>query len=125
MGTRPIAAIVLLSLLNTSCATRMVPVTDTGDSPVRISVSVGDTVRVLTKHGERPTFQITEITQEALFGEGQRIPYDDMAFVEKRTRKRTASEDVATGAVLVIASGLVVLAVLGGASLGDFAAPPK
>lgn len=123
MVSRSIAGVALLTLVTTSCATWMVPVADNADSPVRISVTVGDTVRILTKHGERPTFLITEITEEALVGKDQRIRYDEMAFVEKRARKRSVSEDVATGAMLVVVGSLVVLASLGSVDFFDAAMP--
>jgi len=105
MGPRPMVAVVLFALVTAGCATIMVPVANTGDSPIRVSVAVGDTVRVLTKHGDRPTFQVTDITEETLIGDNQSIRYDDMAFVEKRTRHKAKA--IAGGVILVIFAGAV------------------
>ena len=59
MGQRPIVLLVLVAHIAAGCVSTMVPVTETDDSPIRVSIAVGDTVRVLTKHGDRPTFRVT------------------------------------------------------------------
>lgn len=80
------ASIVLLAVCITLAAGCMTmrpasEISETGE--IRVEVAVGDTVRVLTKYGERPTFAVTEINADALVGAGRRIPYADMVFVEK------------------------------------------
>lgn len=82
------------------CASRMIPVSGTDEPSVSITVAVGDSVRVLTKHGERPTYMVTDITKEALIGADQQIRFEDMAFVEKRVRGQAA--DGQPGALAVV-----------------------
>jgi hypothetical protein len=104
-----VAIVVSSALLTLGCATDMVPVSDTNDSPIRVSIVIGDTVRVLTKYGDRVTFRVTEITEEVLAGGNESVRYDDMAFVEKRTnRKLNNQESIAVGATLLIAAGAVM-----------------
>ena len=100
-----------LMVLISGCETVMVPVSGTNDSPLRLSIAVGDTVRVLTKYGDRPTFEVTDITENALIGRDQNIRYDDMAFVERRSREATAGNALAV--ILVIAAGAVAVEGLG------------
>lgn len=103
--------VVALMVLISGCETVMVPVSGTNDSPLRLSIAVGDTVRVLTKYGDRPTFEVTDITENALIGRDQNIRYDDMAFVERRSREATAGNALAV--ILVIAAGAVAVEGLG------------
>jgi hypothetical protein len=103
--------VVALMVLISGCETVMVPVSGTNDSPLRLSIAVGDTVRVLTKYGDRPTFEVTDITENALIGRNQNIRYDDMAFVERRSREATAGNALAV--ILVIAAGAVAVEGLG------------
>jgi hypothetical protein len=89
----------------------MKPVADTTEGLVRVELSVGDTVRVLTKSGERPRFRETQIEPDFLEGDDVRIPYDDMVFVEKKLvfRKPLAASAVAASVVLVqLADGIFV-----------------
>lgn len=103
--------VVALMVLISGCETVMVPVSGTNDSPLRLSIAVGDTVRVLTKYGDRPTFEVTDITEDSLIGRDQNIRYDDMAFVERRSREATAGNALAV--ILVIAAGAVAVEGLG------------
>jgi len=100
-----------LMILISGCQTTMVPVSNTDDSPFRLSIAVGDTVRVLTKYGDRPTFEVIDITENALIGRDQSIRYDDMAFVEKRTRESSTGNVLVV--ILVIAAGAVAVEGLG------------
>ena len=85
----------------------MQPVAAPTASGLRLSVTVGDTVRVLTKYGDRPTFEVTEVTQDALLGNEQNIRYDDMAFVEKRSVK--AQRGNALAVILLLVGGAVIV----------------
>jgi hypothetical protein len=103
-----IPIIFALTALIAGCAEPvMKPVSNTDESPVRVSIAVGDTVRVLTKYGDRPTFKVTEITDKSLIGKGQNILYEDMAFVEKRV-SGSAAGDV-TAVTLGFAAGAVLI----------------
>ena len=106
MHKRVLAAIALM-VLSSGCQNTMVPVANTNDSPLRLSIAVGDTVRVLTKHGDRPTFKVTDISEEALFGRKQTIRYDDMAFVERRSTQRVTAN--AAAVILVVVAGAVAV----------------
>jgi hypothetical protein len=66
---------------------------------VRVQISVGDTVRVLTKDSERRVLKIVSLDEHAMTGEKIRIPYEDIVFLERRTFSsgRTAAVS-ATGA---------------------------
>ena len=96
-----------LLILIAGCETTMVPITDTQGSPVRLSIAVGDTVRVLTKYGDRPTFEVTDITETVLIGKNQSIRYDDMAFVEKQSRQ--GSKGNALAVILALVAGAVLV----------------
>ncbi len=111
MQKKWVLVVFALMVLNSGCETTMVPVSNTNDSPLRLSISVGDTVRVLTKYGDRLTFEVTDITENALIGRDQNIRYDDMAFVERRSREATAGNALAV--ILVVAAGAVVVEGLG------------
>ena len=65
--------VVALMILISGCDTVMVPLSGTNDSPLRLSIAVGDTVRVLTKYGDRPTFEVTDITENALIEGAQQL----------------------------------------------------
>ena len=102
-----VPAVFVLMALNSGCETTMVPVSDTNAAPLRLSITVGDTIRVLTKYGDRPTFKVVDVTETALIGKDQSIRYDDMAFVEKESRK--AASESALAVILVLALGAVVV----------------
>lgn len=108
--------IFFLLILIAGCATTMVPITDTQESPLRLSIAVGDTVRVLTKYGDRPTFKVTDITETVLIGKNQSIRYDDMAFVEKQSRQ--GAKGNALTVILVVVAGAVVVEGLSGIGPG-------
>ena len=78
-------------------------IAETGE--ILVEVAIGDTVRVLTKYGERPVFEVTEISAEALVGADIRIPYDDMLFVERLTVSGIGT----TAVVLSIVGSIVVV----------------
>jgi len=116
-----VAIVVSFALIALGCATEMVPVSATIDSPVRVSIMVGDTVRVLTKHGDRLTFRVTEINEDALAGDDESVRYDDMAFVEKRTKRKLGAEErLAAGAFLVVIAGAVTYLGGNGIDVADF-----
>lgn len=105
MNRVPLVMILVIAVLG--CQSTMEPVSGPGDPPVQLSIVVGDTVRVLTKHGDRPTFKVTDITEDALIGEKHSVRYEDMAFVEKRSEGIRRANTV--GAVLALVAGAVVL----------------
>ena len=90
------------------CANTMQPISETESSTVRVSVVVGDTVRVLTKNGDRQTFKVTEITEETLDGKEQSIRYDAMAFVEKRVSDRKKEDKIAASVIFTMIGGILI-----------------
>jgi hypothetical protein len=107
MQTLCVPVVLVLIALISGCVTTMEPVPDTNAAPLRLSIAVGDKVRVLTKYGDRPTFKVLDITETALIGKDQSIRYDDMAFVEKKSRK--AASENALAVSLVLALGAVAV----------------
>ncbi len=103
------AALCLLSVLLglSACSTTMRQIPFDADGKAAASVAVGDTVRVLTKDGDRRTFKVTDITMTTLIGEDIEIALSDIEFLEKRygatTGKRT------TAALLAIAAGALIV----------------
>jgi hypothetical protein len=85
----------------------MIPASNDDASSQQVTISIGDTVRVLTKYGDRPTFKVSDISETALTGENQVIFYDDIAFVEKRVREITNTSTLSV--ILVIVSGTVLV----------------
>ena len=110
MKVRILTALLVVQVVTSfGCAAGMRPASEIDETgEIRVEVAVGDTVRVLTKYGERPTFKLTEIDSEGLAGDGQRIPYSDMVFVERLATSPGESAVVA----LFIAAGAVYLEAL-------------
>ena len=107
--TTVLCLVLLLIGSATGCVMSMRPASEIDETgEIRVDVAVGDVVRVLTKYGQRPTFEVTGMDTNGLVGDGRSIPYDDMVFVERLT--------VSTGesmvASLLIASGAVFLEAL-------------
>jgi hypothetical protein len=86
----------------------MLPIADSSQGPIRVEVTVGDTVRVLTKHGDRPQFKVTQIQPDALVGDEVQISYDDMVFVERLTVSTAKTAGIGAMVVLVVVGGAVV-----------------
>ncbi len=102
--------VVSVAAMLTACAARMTPVSGTDASSVSITVAVGDTVRVLTKHGDRPTFRVVDISNDMLIGEAHQVRFEDMAFVEKRVAGRAADgQPGPLAVVLMVALGTVAV----------------
>ena len=103
------------AIMTAGCQTTMVPASNDGASSQQVTISVGDTVRVLTKYGDRPTFKVSDISDTALTGEGQVIFYDDIAFVEKRVREITNKSRLSV--ILIIVGGAVVVKTINDAAV--------
>lgn len=50
-------------------------------------VNKGDEVRVVTKNGATHKFVVTKITNKALYGDSERVVYDDMQSVEVKDKE--------------------------------------
>ena len=94
---------VLLVCLLSACAYQ--PISPTADG-ISGAVSVGDTVRVTTRDGQRQTFVVTSVDAAAVRGEGSAIPYAQIAQMERREINRPVVWTlVAVGAVAAAAGG--------------------
>lgn len=58
---------------------------------VETGIEPGDQVIVTTKDGRTARFVVTDVRDETLFGEGERIPISDIAVLKKRSWSRPAS----------------------------------
>jgi hypothetical protein len=55
-------------------------------------VNKGDSVRVTTKNDAVHKFTVTKITNKALYGENERVVYEDMAKVEVLKKEKEKKE---------------------------------
>jgi len=87
--------VVLCLIAVAACVHTMEPVSE--GQQIRVQLSVGDTVRVLTKDSQRRVFKIVSLESDAMTGEDVRVPYADIVFLERRTfsPERTAAASAA------------------------------
>jgi hypothetical protein len=82
-------------LLVTSCASFQ-PI-EPRYSNIQQQVQIGDTVRVITRDGRKQTIKVSDVTLEALYGEGPNIFDDgkvllnDISSVEKKKDRKYAN----------------------------------
>ena len=81
------------------CASTMEPVGD--DQEIRVQLTVGDTVRVLTKDSQRRVFKIVSLESDAMVGDDIRIPYADIVFLERRKSSPGRTAVGVTAAALI------------------------
>ena len=95
--------LVLLALSVAGCVHTMEPVSE--GTQIRVQLSIGDTVRVLTKDSERRTFRVAAFEPDVLVGEDAgdsiRVPYEDIVFLERREVSREATAMLAAGVVII------------------------
>ncbi len=101
------------SALLFGCVRVMEPVVSEGDE-IRVELSVGDTVRVLTKDSERRTFRVAAFEPDVLVGEDGgdsiRVPYEDIVFLERREVSRGGTASLAAG---VVTTALLIITLEG------------
>ncbi len=94
---------VLLALSVAGCVHTMEPVSE--GTQIRVQLSIGDTVRVLTKDSERLTFRVAALEPDVLVGEDAgdsiRVPYEDIVFLERREFNRDATAMFVAGGVII------------------------
>lgn len=54
-------------------------------SYIQAGVQSGDTVEIETVHGDKITFEVKDVTSDAVIGELQRIPFDEIVAISKRS----------------------------------------
>lgn len=103
-----VAIFLLVLLLGTAaCTATMRQVPFDADGSVAANVAVGDTVRILTKNGDRQSFKVTDITMRTLIGEDVEIAFSDIEIIEKRISGVNGKG--ATTAMLAIAAGALIV----------------
>jgi hypothetical protein len=115
MASRSLVAAAACALALGGCVHTMEPVSSEQEQ-TRVELSVGDTVRVLTKDSQRRIFRIESIEPDALAGKDAKgndvtAAYSDIVFIERRTFSpgRTA----ALSAAGVMATVLLIVTVEG------------
>lgn len=73
----------IASLISVSCASHTAVYPD----PVNIKsvIKPGDTVIVMTKDNQETEFVVTEVTDEAIVGENQKVLFTDIAKLQEQT----------------------------------------
>jgi hypothetical protein len=120
-----VASVIVVVSMATACAGMRSSAPSTTEQKTRLEVRVGATVRVLTRYRERHSFKVTGLTTTSLVGEAVKlssedsenpgepieVPYTDLALVE--VRHGSALTTVGAGTLVLLVSGMVVLAVVG------------
>ncbi len=101
-GARCISVILVAALVSVSCTSlRLVRPSD-----IEGSLKQGDTVKIVTKDGRTPEFEIVSITPDTILGKDQRVDIADITRMEKR--------EIDTGKTAGLVAGIVagVLAII-------------
>lgn len=114
---RAIALLTIAAFLTTGCASMQPVALNHGAAGVeRPAVHVGETVVVKTTSGQTRKFTVTAVEDDALVGEGVRVPYAEIASLDA---SRAGGHKMSTGLIVGIVVGVAALAVaLGGGSGG-------
>ena len=102
---------VLLALSVAGCVHTMEPVSE--GPQIRVQLSIGDTVRVLTKDSQRRVFEIVSLESDAMTGKDVRVPYADIVFLELRTFSRGRTAAATAAGVLGIGTIVLVIGAYG------------
>ena len=81
-GKVPIVFLLICLLLLTSCAANYKAIRPEPEA-MRHELNTGDTVRILTKGGKILTFEVVEITEDAIKGASQEILLSDVEEIKK------------------------------------------
>ncbi len=90
-----LAIVFVAGLLVTSCASFQ-PI-EPRYSNVQQQVQIGDTVRVITRDGWKRTIKVSDVTLEALYGEGPstvddaKVLFNDISSLEKKKDRKYAN----------------------------------
>lgn len=115
---RAIALIAATAFLTTGCASlQPVALNHSAGQVQRPSVNVGENVVVKTTSGQTKKFTVTAVEDDALVGQGVRVPYADMAKLD--VARAGEHGKMSTGLIVGIVVGVAVLAAaLGGGGGG-------
>ena len=116
---RGVALIAVTAFLTTGCASlQPVSLNHSADRIERPAVNVGETVVVKTTSGQTRKFTVTSVENDALVGQGVRVPYAEMASLDV---SRAGEHKMSPGLIVGIVVGVAVLALAasGGGSGGS------
>jgi hypothetical protein len=113
------ALVLVMAFLLSACTSPQVATPRDG-APTELRLKAGDTIRVVTKHRERFSFEITDVGATELSGltvkprkpetrpKGERVvvPYADLALVE--VRRVSLARTAAPIAIVLVSAGLVM-----------------
>ena len=74
----------------------------------RADVKVGETAEVTTRDGAKRQFKVSEVTDDALVGQGVRVAYADMTSLQVNR-----SDPSQTGVALYVVGGILVAVLVG------------
>jgi hypothetical protein len=110
---RAVAALVAVSYLAGCANLQNVPL---GQSDARLAVEVGDSVVVTTKSGEKKSFTVTAVENDALIGGTSRVSYAEMAQLDvKRGGMTPGKRGLLIGAAVL---GVIAVAAAAGGGGG-------
>lgn len=84
------AAVMLVAVLVAACSTQKHTVKPLPDF-VSIAIEPGDEVEIITHEGKMYGFEVTGVTEKAIFGDDRRVPLADIADLKRLGGKRPPS----------------------------------
>jgi hypothetical protein len=112
---RAIALFAITAFLTTGCASlQPVSLNHSAGSIERPSVNVGESVVVKTTSGQTRKFAVTAVDDDALVGNGVRVPYAEIASLQVSR----AQHKMKTGVIVGIVAGVAALALAIGSGGG-------
>ena len=103
IGKLLMAIFLILCVIFASCASHTAVYPD----PVNIQsvIKPGDTVKIVTKDNQETEFVVTEVTDEAIVGENQKILFTDITKFEQQTVSAGENFMIITLITLGVAAG--------------------
>ncbi len=108
--------LLVFCLISASCASH----TAVYPEPVNIQsvIQPGDTVKIVTKDNQETEFVVTEVTDEAIVGENQKLLFTDIIKLQEQTVSAGENFGIITMITLGIAGGAAAGVVGGAAAVG-------
>jgi hypothetical protein len=115
---RAIALLAVTAFLTTGCASlQPVALNHSANHTERPAVNVGESVVVKTTSGQTRKFTVTSVEDDALVGNGVRVPYAEMASLDvSKAGEHKMSKGLIIGIVVGVAA--IALAASGGGGGG-------
>jgi hypothetical protein len=105
---RAVALLSITAFLTTGCASmHPVALNHSADRVERPAVNVGESVMVKTKSGQTRRFTVTSVEDDALVGQGVRVPYAEMASLDV---SQAGDHKMSKGLIVGIIVGVAALA---------------